>query len=104
MVAPADAKAEELMDEVCALPEDDRREFAQELLVKLAIDTDVLEAWYDEAVRYPCARLSKRCDKVAGIGTSSRQVIAIGRSPSCFPYRTAPRNAYGASGSARTKR
>jgi putative addiction module component (TIGR02574 family) len=45
------AKAEELMDEVLALPEDDRREFAQELLVKLAIDTDVLEAWYDEAER-----------------------------------------------------
>lgn len=45
------AKAEELMDEVFALPEQDRREFAQELLVKLAIEPDVLEAWYDEAER-----------------------------------------------------
>ena len=45
------AKAEELMDEVLALPEPDRREFARELLVKLAIETDILEAWYDEAER-----------------------------------------------------
>jgi putative addiction module component (TIGR02574 family) len=45
------AKAEELMDEVLALPEQDRREFARELLVKLAIESDVLEAWYDEAER-----------------------------------------------------
>ncbi len=45
------AKAEELMDEVLALPEDDRREFARQLLVKLAIDTDVLQAWYGEAER-----------------------------------------------------
>jgi putative addiction module component (TIGR02574 family) len=45
------AKAEELMDEVLALPEDDRREFARELLVKLAIEPAVLEAWYDEAER-----------------------------------------------------
>ena len=34
------AKAEELMDEVLVLPEGDRREFARELLVKVAIDTD----------------------------------------------------------------
>ena len=45
------ARAEELMDEVLALPEDDRREFAQALLHKLAADPDVLEAWYDEAER-----------------------------------------------------
>jgi putative addiction module component (TIGR02574 family) len=45
------AKAEELMDEVLALPEQDRREFARELLVKLAIESDVLEAWHDEAER-----------------------------------------------------
>jgi putative addiction module component (TIGR02574 family) len=51
ILARMGAKVEELMDEVLALPEDDRREFAQELLVKLAIDTDVLEAWYDEAER-----------------------------------------------------
>jgi putative addiction module component (TIGR02574 family) len=44
-------KAEELMDEVLALPEDDRREFARALLLKLAVDSDVLEAWYDEAER-----------------------------------------------------
>jgi putative addiction module component (TIGR02574 family) len=45
------AKAEELMDEVLALSEDDRREVARELLLKLAIDPDVLEAWHDEAER-----------------------------------------------------
>lgn len=39
------------MDQVLALPEQDRREFARELLVKLAIESDVLEAWYDEAER-----------------------------------------------------
>jgi putative addiction module component (TIGR02574 family) len=45
------AKAEDLMDEVMALPEDDRRQFALTLLGKLAIDPSVLEAWYDEAER-----------------------------------------------------
>jgi putative addiction module component (TIGR02574 family) len=45
------AKAEELMDEVLALPEDDRREFARTLLGKLTMDPSVLEAWYDEAER-----------------------------------------------------
>jgi putative addiction module component (TIGR02574 family) len=45
------AKAEDLMDEVLALPEKDRREFARDLLVKLAIEPDVLEAWHDEAER-----------------------------------------------------
>jgi putative addiction module component (TIGR02574 family) len=45
------AKAEELMDEVLALPEDDRREFARTLLGKLTTDPSVLEAWYDEAER-----------------------------------------------------
>jgi putative addiction module component (TIGR02574 family) len=51
MLAAMGAKAEELMDEVLALSEQDRREFARELLVKLAIEADVLEAWYDEAER-----------------------------------------------------
>ena len=51
MLARVGTKAEELMDEVLALPEDDRREFAQQLLIKLAVDTDVLDAWYDEAGR-----------------------------------------------------
>ena len=45
------AKADELMDEVLALPEQDRRELARQLLVKLATETDVLEAWHDEAER-----------------------------------------------------
>ena len=51
MLARMGAKAEELMDEVLALPEQARREFARELLVKLAIESDVLEAWYDEGER-----------------------------------------------------
>jgi putative addiction module component (TIGR02574 family) len=51
ILAGMGAKAEDLMDEVLALSEDDRREFARELLVKLAIDSDVLEAWYAEAER-----------------------------------------------------
>ena len=43
------SEAEDLMDRVLALPDDDRREFARRLLGKLAPDPDVLEAWYDEA-------------------------------------------------------
>lgn len=42
MLARMGAKAEELMDDVLALPEQDRREFARELLVKLAIESEVL--------------------------------------------------------------
>lgn len=45
------AKAEELMNQVMALPEPDRRAFALALLGKLALDSSVLEAWYDEAER-----------------------------------------------------
>lgn len=37
------------MDQVLALPDDDRREFARALLGKLTMDPSVLEAWYDEA-------------------------------------------------------
>jgi putative addiction module component (TIGR02574 family) len=42
------SEAEDLMDRVLALPEEDRREFARRLLGKLAPDPEVLEAWYDE--------------------------------------------------------
>jgi putative addiction module component (TIGR02574 family) len=45
------AEAEDLMDQVMALPESDRREFARTLLGKLSLDPNVLEAWYDEAER-----------------------------------------------------
>ena len=51
MLAPMSARADELMDEVLALPEDEQRAFAEALVQKLAIDPDVLESWYDEAER-----------------------------------------------------
>lgn len=51
MLVRVGVKAEDLMDEVLALPEQDRREFARELLLKLAMESDVVEAWYDEAER-----------------------------------------------------
>ncbi len=44
-------EAEDLMDRVMALPEEDRQEFARRLIGKLATDPDVLEAWHDEAER-----------------------------------------------------
>ena len=51
MLEPMSARADELMDEVLALPEDERRAFAEALVQKLAIDPAVLESWYDEAER-----------------------------------------------------
>ena len=44
-------EAEDLMDRVMALREEDRQEFARRLIGKLSTDPDVLEAWHDEAER-----------------------------------------------------
>ncbi len=51
MLSRMSARTDELMDEVLALPDDERRAFAQALLDKLDVDPAVLEAWYDEAER-----------------------------------------------------